>query len=233
MDKKKLSLLYPALHCAVGYPGYGKTFLLNYLIYICQKHIDYLYIFSPNGIKEFQYLPIDDDYRKIFFHEKADDNILLNILKIQKQRSENGKPNRIALYFDDMTYTGKKKGQPSKFYNSVVFNDICTRYRHPLVNALIFISIQRYTYLRPDVRTLVSYYYLFPMMSFKRYKELYDEYGYGFETIKEFAEYIEENTKDFNAIMITFKDNQIRGKERFNIIKAKQLPKKWHIKFHL
>jgi hypothetical protein len=220
------------IYCAIGKSGYGKTFLLNWLVYIQHKKFDYIYIFSPNGIEDFQYIPNDVRFR--FFHTHANNLILNNIIKLQERRYAEGKPNRIALFFDDMYVNHDEKSKVTKFYSLIAFTDICQRFRHPAVNASIFCSIQRYSSLNTNVRDNISYLFIFAMKATKKYKQLYEEFvADEFKTLSEFIKFVENNTRNNQVIMIDFRNKELRGFEQYSFIKGKAIPQGWEFPYNI
>jgi energy-coupling factor transporter ATP-binding protein EcfA2 len=221
------------IYVAIGKSGYGKTFLLNWLVFIQHQKFDYIYIFSPNGINSFQYIPNELRFR--FFHTYANDKFLKNLIKLQERRYNEGKPNRIALFFDDMYVNHDEKSKVLKFYSLIYFTDICQRFRQPTLNASIFISIQRYTALNSYVRGNISYLFLFAMKATKKYKELYDEFCTtdDFKKLHQFVSFVEQNTRNDQVIMVDFRNKELRSLEQYSFIKAKPIPKGWEFPFNI
>ncbi len=168
-------------------PASGKSHLIKYLLLL--NHPDYTHTPFAYGIV-FTNTAFNKDYESFipaeFIHSQYDPVILENLMKIQEnQINSTGQAPRAFVIFDDMLNL--------KMIGSQLFLNLSTQYRH--FNITVILSSQYIYRVSTVARECATAAVLFKQTTKRSIEALFESYGGGFDSLKEFSAYLNKLEK--------------------------------------
>ncbi len=200
------------LHLLITAPGGGKTTLIKFELYkgAQKKTYDVAIVFTSSY----------DDYTGViedkYIYTQYSDKTLAKILRFQKEHGTVENMPRLLLIFDDMI--------GAMNFNTPVVNMLVTQYRH--FNIGVVIAIQYCKKVPPTIRESCSKCYILGLNNLDSYKACYESFGQRkFKTLKEFQQFIDENTKDHCFVVVNNKTNDLEKRFEKKRIDPKTIPR--------
>ena len=206
----KLQLPVSMLIC--GKPKSGKSHTIKYLLYKftarkdLYKRFSYGLVFCKTAFnKSYNYIPSSWVYNQ--FVPEA----LENLMKIQKGIRANGYiPPHAFVVFDDCL--GNKQ------FKCDLFKDLVQNYRH--YNISPFISTQYINRIETVNRECVSHAVIFKQFSKPAIESIYNSFGQRFDSEKQFKQYLNNNTGNFNFIFVNNESLDDNINKQYSIMKC-------------
>jgi len=197
-----------SIHIVVAKRGYGKSIMVNYLLYhlIRNKLIDVLFVFT-NTPEDYNL-----DSKAHMFENGFDEDIAARIIKHQQEQKKKlgkAKLKHILLVLDDIENSSSDARQ------SKALNTIALRGRH--LNIGCIVSTQYYTQLHPKVRNNCDYLFIGRNGSV----QLADMFKIQtiFDNETQFRQFVNRTTTDHRFILLNNKTDDRKPR----VIKAKRL----------
>lgn len=185
---KVLNLEYPFSMVVTGMPKSGKTAFIKYIFLINSKKFTkdpfkYGIVFSTTAKIDNQYNFLPAKYIYVQYEE----HILKNFIDYAAKHHD-----KTFVVFDDCL--------DKKAFNSKLFIDFITTYRHFNINVII--ASQYVKILTPTMRESCRYVVMFKQVTDKSIGASYENFGYGFKTFVEFREFLLKNTENHSAVFV-------------------------------
>ena len=181
-----------------GKQGSGKSHLISWLmreIYNSKHPFDYGIVFCNTLFEDsFDYLP------KKYLYENFDEDVLKNLMKLQKDNVKKGIKKRAFVIFDDCL-------DDKKQFSNETIRKLTTQLRH--YNISVIFSTQYPHLIPPRVRSNAMYSVFFDIGAGRRELEsTYNCYGNRFSSFHDFKQFYFENIKDHKFIMYDKNQNK-------------------------
>lgn len=187
-----LKLIPPYLLLINGKQGAGKSHFIEYIMrenYLSKNRFDYGIVFSNTAWEDGSWNFI----KKHYVYEEYKEEVLTNLMKLQKQNLSKGIKTSAFVIFDDCL-------DDEHQFTSVPLKKLSTQLRH--YNITLIISTQYPHLVPPRYRANCMYSIFFDIGSGVRELEaLYNAYGQRFKNYAEFKEFYYDNIKDHKFIM--------------------------------
>lgn len=172
-----------------GKSNSGKSHLLKYLMREYSKHNAFSYgvVMSNTSFEgSFDYIP------KKYIYEDFNEDIIKNVIKIQKTNLMKGYRNRAFIILDDCC-------SENEFMNPVI-KKLAVMGRHFLITTIL---TTQYCHLVPPVLRANSNYniYFNVGQGLRELKAIYEAYGQRFKSYNEYKQFYYKNIEDHKFIM--------------------------------
>jgi hypothetical protein len=195
-----MNLEYPFSMIVTGMPGAGKTALIKYIFLVNSKKytkdpFKYGVVFTHSKQdNEYSFLP------QKYVHPSYSSSILQEFIKLQKdEKKKHGKAPKAFLVFDDCL--------DRRAFMSTLFIELVTTYRHLNIN--IIITAQYLKILTTAMREACRYAVLMKQTTDMSITASFTNFGYGFNNLKEFRDFLIKSTMDHGAVFIDRKAKKI------------------------
>lgn len=196
---------HPFLLYLIGKPKTGKSHMTKFIIKELMKNklYDYVLVFCPSlGLSKdssYDFIPSE------FQYNKYSDYKIRNIMRLQKQRKEENKPNRCLLILDDIIGSINK--------NNKTLHKLITLHRH--YNISIIISSQYMKGVDPVLRDCFNYLIIFKPSNYQYLNDYKTSWFYDVNNLSEhFSKYC---NKQYRACFVNLDKSE---KDRYISIKA-------------
>lgn len=185
-----LNWTYPALIIINGTQGSGKSHFLKYLMRensLGPTPFQFGIVFTNTAFEgSFPYIP------KKYIFENFDENVLKNLMNIQKNNVKKGIVKQAFVIYDDCL------DEPQQFHNETM-KKLSTQLRH--YNITMIITTQYAHILGPRYRANAIYSTFFNVGEGRRETEaIFNAYGARFKNFEEFKRFYYANTKDYKFV---------------------------------
>jgi hypothetical protein len=184
----------PSINLFCAAPGFGKSYLIKYLIYRIGNKLSHGMVFCPTAFNGgYDYI------NKKYIHQTYSDEALRKFMLLQKALVENGTPRDAFLIFDDCLGS-------IKFHGNKLIEKLFTSYRHYRITILM--STQYIYRIPPVYRECCSNAFIFAQDNERSVKAIYETFMLSLKSWKNTYDFITNNTKDFHYIRVQKNPNQ-------------------------
>lgn len=188
----------PFFMIIAGRSGVGKSVLLRYIMREMNIHhkFDYIVVFSNTAFEgSFDYVD------KKYIHEEFNEEIIKNIIKLQKQLISKNIKKNCAIILDDCC--GSDELQSS------IMKKLAIQARH--YNIYTLVTSQYINLVCPTIRANSNYSCFFDIGNgVREMRSIYEAYGQKFKNYDEFKDFYYTNTGDYKFIMWNNNDNMYK-----------------------
>jgi hypothetical protein len=171
----------------------GKSYLLkHFLQYAYSNSIyDWILFVSPSAFEDAPYID------KRHTTPRINDEDIIGILDSQKEDYEAGKSEHGVIVIDDCL--------GSLNFETPAFLRLFSTYRH--YNLSVFICTQRPNKIPTTLRDVATYGIILRPTNANVCDSLYESFNTSFRNKKEWADFIYENTENYNALVVNRRSN--------------------------
>lgn len=208
-----MDLEVPSLIILNGSQGAGKSHCIKYIMYQLRHTFKYGLVFTNTFFDDnpFSYIPNE------FIHPEYDEDVLNNLMDIQKKLISDGIINEAFVIFDDCL------DDPNQFQSSAL-KRLTTQLRH--YHITVIFSTQYANLLPPRMRTNAMAIIIFQTDTQVSLMALYNSYGQHFESFNHFRKFLMKNIG--NHKFVYYKKN---CKNKYQVMLAPKNIPKFKIKY--
>lgn len=206
---------FPSIIMIAAPPASGKTHLIKYILYdlFVKKKLSYGIVFCPTSFNQSY-----DFLESKYVHSQYNENVLTHLINIQiAQIEKNGKALPSFVIWDDCI--------GSINFQSPLFMKLITTYRH--YNMTLIFTTQYIYKLPTTLRECATYFITFNQQQKRSLVAIHETFMGDIDTWNEVREFIQQNTKDYNFIIV---NTQETLENKYKFAKAPNV-KDFHIKY--
>lgn len=203
----------PSLMILNGAQGAGKSHAIKYIMHKLRNTFKYGLVFTNTFFDDnpFDYIPSE------YIHPEYDEDVLNNLMDIQKKLIEKDVINEAFVIFDDCM------DDPNQFQSSAL-KRLTTQLRH--YHITVIFSTQYANHLPPRMRTNAMAIIIFKTDTEVSLRALYQSYGQHFESFHSFKKFLMKNIG--NHKFVYYKKN---SKNKYQVMLAPKNIPKFKIKY--